>query len=132
MERFLVRWKQKRNPPRRFSIHPILVDETLRFTSSKFGGFRKNPRIDRFLAKCYMTRGCQKLSKSTKYLPKTSFGTYNPNVRKCQDPFNYPPIVFGIVTFFFEQLFSPLFFPESYFLLKKVTFLLAEPAGGVF
>ena len=87
MEWFLVRWKQKRNPPRRFSIHPILVDGTLRFTSSKFGGFRKNPRIDRFLAKCYILRGYQKLSESTKYLPKTSFGTYNPNVRKCQNPF---------------------------------------------
>ena len=37
-----------------------------------------------------IARGCQKLSKSTKYLPKTSFGTYNPNVRKCQDPFKQP------------------------------------------
>ena len=80
-------WKQKRNPPRRFSICPILVDGTLRFTSSKFEGFRRNPRIGGFRAKCCRARGCQKLSRSTKYLPNTPSGTYNPNVYNCQDPF---------------------------------------------
>ena len=88
IEWFLVRWKEKRNPPRRFSICPILVDGTLRFTSSKFGGFQRNPRIGGFPAKCCRATGCQKLSKSIKYLPNTPFGTYNPNVYNCQDPFN--------------------------------------------